>query len=112
MILHCVICTGKPSRCSDGPDFGPTIFEYTKRTEVQDQQKVARLQKRQCQVEEVDDILEVPVQEEEVDTQGVQMVDAIPCTNAILKIDMASTGPELNNGSTFETQNDLLKANL
>ena len=72
-------------------------IEYTKRTKVQDQQKVARyhrLQKR-CQVEEVDDILEVPVQEEEVDTQGVQMVNVVTCTDAILKIDKAtSTGPE------------------
>ena len=36
------------------------------------------------------------------------MVDAVTCTNAILKIDKASsTGPELNNGSTSETQEDL-----
>ena len=30
--IHCVICTGKPSRSSDDPDFVPTVFEYTKRT--------------------------------------------------------------------------------
>ena len=46
--------------------------------------------KRRCQVEEADDILEVPVQEEEVDTQGVQMVDAVTCTDSILKIDEAT----------------------
>ena len=27
--IHCVICTGKPSRSSDDPDFVPTIFQYT-----------------------------------------------------------------------------------
>ena len=64
--------------------------------------------KRWCQVEEADYILEVSVQEEEVDTQGVQMVDSVTCTDAILKIDKAtSTGPELNNGSTSKTQEDL-----
>ena len=46
--IHYVICTGKPSRSSDDPDFVPTIFQYTLNEPkyIQDEQKVAR--KRRC----------------------------------------------------------------
>ena len=53
--IPCAICTGKPSRSSDDPDFVPTVFEYTKRTNAGC--------KNDIQVEEADDILEVPVEQ-------------------------------------------------
>ena len=108
MLLHCVICTGKPSRCSDDPDFIPTIFEYTKRTEVQDQQKVARYHRLQKRLSSWRSRW-YPWSTSIGRRGGYSRCSNGWCgnlyTDAILKIDKAtSTGPELNNGNTSETQ--------
>ena len=91
----------------------PTVFEFSKRNEVQSQQKVARyhrLLKRQCKAEDADDSTEISMNQAGVNAQSVQMVDKATCMDTIQNVDKAtSTDYELNHGATTGTHKDLRK---
>ena len=42
LLSYWLIYTGRPSQLSSDPDFVPTVFEFSRRTEASDCQKLAR----------------------------------------------------------------------